>query len=387
MTPKRFGIIAEWNPFHKGHAAMIRNIKESMPEAALLAVISGSFVQRGEPSLFDKWSRARWAVQSGIDAVFELPLLFALQSADRFSEWGSRLLFSLGCNGIYFGTESLEREELLDAAAFSMTPRYTKALREALHEGLSYAQSAFSAMSIHSSRLAEELSKPNNLLGYRYTETILRNGYEMEIYVYHRDVAHNISASAARGDLLSCNTSPLIPPHVKEEAESLMESGNYTDFSRYEDACLLVSRLLTETDLAYSGLFKEGLEHKWYKESQNESYSLMLDQIKSKRYLYSRLKRTGAALLLSGRGKSPFSSAPCCSYARLLALRKEKSGLLASINIPLITSYAKALRTLPSPMAESLMLDGKGTDVRACFMKSASFRKSREDFYHSPEIL
>ena len=79
------GITAEWNPFHLGHAYMVEHLKREYPDARLLAVMSGPFVQRGEPALFDKWARASWAVQAGVDAVLELPGTAALQSADRFA--------------------------------------------------------------------------------------------------------------------------------------------------------------------------------------------------------------------------------------------------------------------------------------------------------------
>ena len=79
-----------------------------------------------------------------------------------------------------------------------------------------------------------------------------------------------------------------------------MKEGSFTDYHRYEEACLLTSRLLDEKALSSTGLFTEGLEHKWFRESQRVSYKDMLDHIKSKRYLYSRLKRIGAQLLIGG---------------------------------------------------------------------------------------
>lgn len=101
-------------------------------------------------------------------------------------------------------------------------------------------------MKSHSPFLADELSKPNNLLGFRYTETILRNHFPMEIDVVHRDMNHNISASEARKDLLLQSSGSLLPSRSAGEAESLIKSGHFSDFSRFEDACLLHARLLSE---------------------------------------------------------------------------------------------------------------------------------------------
>lgn len=382
------GITAEWNPFHLGHAAMIQEIKEQFPRASLVAVMSGSFVQRGEPALFDKWSRARWALEAGVHAIFELPVLYALQSADIFSSSAVTLLSHTGATHIAFGTESLSAEELKEAAQWATSPAYQEAFHQVLQTGISYGEAAHQAMAAFSTYLADELTKPNNLLGFRYTETILRNRYPMDIFVIHRDMEHNISATEAREELQQCKTTDLLPPYAKEEAVKAMTEGNYSDMTRYEDSCFLHSRCLSLNELQKSGLFREGLENKWYKESGASSYKTMLDGIKSKRYLYSRLKRIGAQLLLSPAGKpSPFVHLLPPGYLRLLGLQKEKSALLRTMTLPVFTSTAKALRTLPLEQKEIYELDIRATDLRAYMQASPAHRSGREDFYHSPVIL
>ncbi|MGN0953880.1 nucleotidyltransferase family protein [Dialister sp.] len=387
MGEKTIGIIAEWNPFHRGHEKMVQYLKDCFGDAFLMAVMSGPFVQRGEPSLFDPWIRARWAVECGVDAVFSFPVLCVLQSADRFAAFGVELLSSMGADSICFGTESLEKEELLEAASFSLTDSYSRTFHEALAQGLSYATASYEAMKNCSTYLADELSRPNNLLGFRYTETILRNRFSMDILVFHRDTDHDISASAARKELLQKNRSGLLPISFQKEAEALMQSGNCTDYSRYEDACLLASRLWDEKSLAETGLFSEGLEHKWFRETGQESYGIMLDHIKSKRYLYSRLKRLGAQLLLSGQGPSLFMHSSFPKYARLLSLRRKKSSALNHIAVPVYTSMAKAWKQADQDTRLSLEIDIRASDIRAFCQKSLRFRKSRQEFYHSPEIV
>lgn len=387
MSTLPTGIVAEWNPFHLGHEGMIRKLKEENPDTPLFAVMSGSFVQRGEPALFDPWTRAKWAVEAGADAVFELPVLASLQSADRFAEEGARLLFSLGCGAMYFGTESLEAEELEDAASYGLSPSWTDGLHRFLKEGLSYAQASAEAMRLHSPHLAEELTKPNNLLGYRYATAILSHHWPMALHVFHRDMDHNISATAARKELLEQGYSSLLPETAAEEAKELMGKGNFTDFHRYEEACLLTSRLMDERALAATGLFTEGLEHKWFKESQRTSYRDMLDHIKSKRYLYSRLKRTGAQLLIGGAGPSPFLSRTIPTYGRLLALRREKSGLLKNVSLPLITSMARALKTVPPEIRDSLLLDIRASDIRSWCLHGEPYRQARQEYYRSPVVV
>lgn len=388
--PAMIGIVAEWNPFHNGHAGMIHTIKHTYPHSSIVAVMSGSFVQRGEPALFDKWSRASWACRHGVDVVFELPVLSVLQSADRFAEAGARLLASFGCRAIAFSTESLNKKELEEAVSFSRSDEYHSTFKASLKTGHSYAQASYDAMEKHSPSLARELTKPNNLLGYRYLETILSYGLKMDIIVCHRDMKHNISASLIRKNILLHHDTTDLPCDEYAEVMGLLDEGNYTDYKRYEDACHLISRLYSLHKLSSSGLFKEGLENKWFRESQCNTYSEMLDSIKSKRYLYSRLRRIGACLLLTNEIPSPFAERNFPFYARLLAMKKEKSSLLKGIkqnDIPVITSIARGLKSLPAPLVKQLEMDISASDIRACCIDSEKKRSGREDFYHSPVII
>lgn len=387
-TSPLIGITAEWNPFHAGHAAMIDTIKKAHPKASLIAIMSGAFVQRGEPALFDKWTRARWAVRAGVDAVFEFPALYALQSADHFSRYAASLLHAMGANMIAFGAESLTKDELLTAARWAVSEDYEHLLHEKIASGLSYGEAAHEAMAAASPYLAGELTKPNNLLGFRYTETILRKHYDMDILVIPRDMEHPVSATSARRELLSQKRTALLSPAAEEEAARLMEEGRYTDPSRYEDCCHLLSRLMPREALQKTGLFKEGLEYKWEKESQRISYEEMLAATKSKRYLRSSLKRLGAELLLSPAAlPSPFLAPPAPSYARLLALRREKSALLRNLPLPIITSTAKALKTLPEEAAAMLEMDIRASDVQSFCQARMKYRKGKMDFYTSPVMV
>ena len=367
---------------------MIDIIKKAYPQAPLIAIMSGAFVQRGEPALFDKWTRAGWAVRSGVDAVFEFPALYALQSADRFSCHAASMLHAMGVNMIAFGAESLTKDELISAAGWAISEDYEHLLHERIADGLSYGEAAHEAMAAAFPYLADELTKPNNLLGFRYTETILRKHYDMDILVIPRDMEHPVSATSARRELLSQKRTALLSPPDAKQAAKLMEEGHYTDPARYEDCCHLLSRLMPLEALQATGLFKEGLEYKWAKESQRISYEEMLAATKSKRYLRSSLKRLGAELLLSPAAlSSPFLAPPDPSYARLLALKREKSALLRDLPLPIITSTAKAMKTLPKEAAAMLEMDIRACDVQSFCQKEKRYRKGKMDFYTSPVIV
>lgn len=382
------GIVAEWNPFHEGHARLLAAIREAHPGIPMACTMSGAFVQRGEPALFDKWSRAAWAVESGVSLAVELPAACVLQSADRFAEAGILLLSDLGCTHAAFGAETLGAGELNAVAEWTLSPRFLDAFHEGLRKGLPYSAAVNQAVTLKFPSLEADLSKPNNLLGIQYARTILAHGLAMQILPFRRDQSRPVSATAIRREI----TTGLAPSHIPEaerpSVEALLARGAFTDYCRYDDACLLAFRLTDRRRLAESGLFSEGLENRWDREMHRGSYEAMLSSIKSRRYLYSRLRRIGAALLLSPTTvPSPMARKQRAGYARLLALRKKDSALLRRARIPVVTSFAKAERTLPEELRGSLRLDGRASDVQAWCFRGEAERDGRPDYYRSPRIL
>lgn len=132
------GIIAEYNPFHKGHAHQLEALRQKYPEATLLVVMSGDFVQRGTPAIFSKFHRAQWAVMGGADIVFELPSMFAVSSAEYFASGGVRLLHALGCDAISFGANHTDVEDLVSIVKALDHPSTQESLRIFLTQGYSY---------------------------------------------------------------------------------------------------------------------------------------------------------------------------------------------------------------------------------------------------------
>lgn len=382
------GTTAEWNPFHSGHAHMIRSLKRLFPDAPIISAMSGSFVQRGEPSIFDKWTRAKWAVMSGVDAVIELPVLCALQSADKFTASSVSLLHNMGCTHIAFGAESLNSDILHNAAQWSLHPDFHLYFHQFLKEGLSYASAVTKSMEIRYPKISQELMRPNNLLGFLYIQAALKQNLPLSFIVIERNERYPASATTARKYLTAGKYYPLLPEEIQTEIHTLMNTGHILSYSRYEDACLLLGRLTEKKVLTNSQLFSEGLEHKWHKEIQQASLPQVFAAIKSKRYLYSRLKRIAASLLLSPElTPSPFSNPPSPQYARILALKNAKSFILNESKLPVITSTAKALRTLQGKALESFTIDLRATDIQSYCMKNKSFRTGRLDLYHSPIII
>ena len=327
------GIIAEWNPFHRGHLSLIRQVRERCGNAPVVSVMSGAFVQRGEPALFDKWTRARWAVRGGADAVIELPVRIVLQSADRFADGAVCLLGSLGCTHIAFGTESAEASDLEEASAWTETEIFSHDFLECLKSGLSYADSVTQAMKNHRPGLADALTEPNNMLGFQYVSAIRRRRLPLSVITVRRDAAHPVSAGG-------------------------------------------------------TGLFSEGLENRWARCMEAPSYPEALSRIKSRRYLFSRLKRTGACLLLGISGQAGQKGpVPCPGYARLLALRRTSSPVLRESRIPVIVRPARARHVLDPENLRSLLDDLRASDMQSFCFHGGPFRRGGEDYIHPPEII
>ena len=225
---KTIGIIAEYNPFHKGHAHQLQELRRIYPDATLLVVMSGDFVQRGTPAIFSKFHRAQWAVMGGADIVFELPSMFAVSSAEYFASGGIRLLHALGCDSISFGTSHTQVEDLVSVAKALDHPSTQELLRTFLSQGYSYgtalrkalqtfysantsfytdetlakhtSDSRLSATEQPSSRIlslenSNDMSllnnDPNTILGIEYIRALHRYHVDLDIIPVERTSSHH----------------------------------------------------------------------------------------------------------------------------------------------------------------------------------------------------
>ena len=194
---KAAGIITELNPFHSGHAHLIREARRLSGADFVVTVMSGDFVQRGEPAVFDKYTRTRQALEGGADLVFELPVRFCLSSAGDFALGGILALSSLGfVNDLYFGSECGELEPLMQTAEILYQESseghtgYSLALQSALKHGLSYPAARAHAMSQVTSVAREILEEPNNILGIEYCHALLKLNSSIVPHTIPREGQH-----------------------------------------------------------------------------------------------------------------------------------------------------------------------------------------------------
>ena len=314
------GVICEYNPFHLGHARQLELLRQKLgPETAIVCLMSGNYVQRGEPAIFDKCVRARAAVEAGADLVLELPVTAVLRSAEGFAAEGVRILSALGCGFLGFGCESGDGDASLRAAEASCMPEFEQALHTNMQTGLSYAaarQRALEALG----QDGQLLMKPNDILAFEYCRALLTQNSPMrplavlrpgDYHAYTPD-AENPSATAVRRLILSGGDWRRYVP-----AECLYEEAAPHALIWGERAMLARLRGLEKQDWARAAHGSEGLWSKVWRAVQTQpDYESILAAAKSRRYPRTRLQRL---LLCAYLGISEESLRQTPPYVRVLA--------------------------------------------------------------------
>ena len=211
------GIVAEFNSFHGGHGYLIEKIKEKYPDSLLISVMSGNFVQRGEPALYDKWKRSRVAVENGIDLVVQLPTRFSNASSYFFSYGAIEILNSLGVNTIAFGSEIGDLNKILEIAnvLYDNSSQLNEYAASKVKDGISFPKARDEFLRnrlVHSnvfleSNFSEKFSiAPNDILGIDYILSSKKISYDGDFFVVKRiGLEHNLSASIIRDNFYSQN--------------------------------------------------------------------------------------------------------------------------------------------------------------------------------------
>ena len=287
------GIICEYNTLHLGHQKQIRYLKQE--NSAVVCVMSGNFVQRGHPAIFDKMVRAEAAVRCGADLVLELPVTAALSSAEGFAAKGVQIL-SPFCDRLCFGAEDAAGDQLMNTAKALLSDDFKTALRHELDNGLSFPaarQNALRNLGFHGTIL----EKPNNILAVEYCKAIISQNSMMKPWPilrngdYHNPQAdpENPSATALR-TLIGCNDS--WESYVPANAYACFHGATVHTLELGERAIL--GRLRTMTDAEFEALpyGSEGLWRKLMHAARNECHlEDILTATKSKRYTRTRLDR------------------------------------------------------------------------------------------------
>ena len=326
---KIVGIICEYNPFHNGHARQFRLIRKLMGEdTAIVCAMSGNYVQRGSPAVFDKMLRARAAVECGADLVVELPVQTALSSAEGFAAGGVRILSKL-CTHLCFGSETGDAEKIMSTAKTLLSPDFPPALRAYLDTGLSFPAARQKALESLGSA-GSLLARPNDILAVEYCKAILAQGSGLEIFPLRRGgdyhapspEAEEPSATSLR-NLLSSGED--IAPYTPA-AECFAGAAIHT-LQVGETAILYRLRTMTDEEFEALPYGSEGLWRKLMHESRRRnSLEDILSAVKSKRYTRTRLDRMVLCAFL-GIDRELLNTPP--EYTRVLAFNDRGRAILA----------------------------------------------------------
>ncbi len=365
---KVIGVIAEYNPFHNGHKYLIEQIKDKYPLSIIIVVMSGNFMQRGNPAIINKWDRTEICLKENIDLVVELPFVFATQSADFFAKGAISILKELKIDTLVFGSEEDNLENLMLLAKTQLEEEHFDLLaRSYIKDGFNYPTA---------------LSKA--LLDITGISTTLPNNIEVEIVrrtnSYHDeklDILSNISsATSIRKALLEDkNIKEQVPdstlPYLKGQ---LHFQDDYFKFLKY--------KISLDEDLSiYHGVV-EGIDHKIKKAIKTSSnYEELISKVKSKRYTYNRINRM-LLYILVGFTKEKAKMMTDIEYIRVLGFndigKEYLNSIKKEVNLPIISNFS-------SRLSDMLNLELQISSIYASILDEENKRKlTEEEFKHHP---
>ncbi len=285
------GIVCEYDPFHNGHKYQIDKIKEQYNDSIIIAIMSSSCTQRGNISIVNKWNKTRSALLNGIDIVLELPYIYTTQSSDIFAHYSIYYLNKLGINTLCFGSESNNKDVLLNNAKIQLyNKEFDILVQKYMYDGINYPTALNNALNDLG---GTTINEPNDLLALSYIKEILNNKYDIDIFNIKRtnnyhDISSNdeiISSSNIRNKLKNDeDISSYVPSNT-------IKFINYKDYeSKYFE--LLKYKIINEDNLDKYLDVDEGLSTR-IKKSIKNSFNIeeLIQNIKTKRYTYNKINR------------------------------------------------------------------------------------------------
>ena len=396
------GVVCEYNPFHNGHARHLDLSRLAVePEAPVICVMSGDFVQRGEAAIYSKYARAEAACRCGANLVIELPLPWALSSAEGFARGAVGLLSMLGATELAFGSETGELEDLEHLAQTILDPELQQEVKQLMAEDgtLSYATARQWAAAERLGATADLLSMPNNILAVEYLKAIYSMNLPLNPLAVRRvgsghdqtgDGSSYYSASEVRQIIASERSiSHAVPAEAAEVYARERKAGREIREKGFlEMAILSRLRMLTESDYLALPDAADGMGRRLFRAVRTEtSYDAVLAAAKTKRYALSRIRRMCMCACLGireGMAKNPVP------YARVLAADWKGRDLLREISdagkIPLVTKPASVRRY--SKSCQGLFaLDSYAHDFYVLGYPAERERRPGEDWRTGPKIL
>lgn len=365
-------IIAEYNPFHNGHKFHLRSAKKTTGSDYVFAVMSPSFVQRGESAVYDKWTRTRATLRCGADMVIELPVIYSTASAENFARGAIKIITESGiADNLAFGAETNDLSALSAAAELLVNPTesFNETLKSELSKGVSFPVARATAFSTETGKNPDILGTSNNILAVEYIKALKmfssgikpvitkRTGSEYNSDKINGTIA---SASAVRKVIYKGKTN-LVAQTVPPECFDLYEKAVPIFMDQYSDAMAYLLRTMTADDLREISGISEGLENRILKTVGN-SYKItdICAELKTKRYTHTRLMRILCHILLgiTKEQEQIFSPIEFQPYIRVLGFRKSAESLVSALchksNVPVVINVSRDERNL-SDLQKSLL--------------------------------
>ncbi len=409
------GIIAEYNPFHNGHAYHIRKAKELANAEYAVVVMSGDFVQRGSPAIYDKYTRTAMALSCGADLVLEIPSVFASSSAEDFASCAVALLNGLGAvDSLCFGSESGDMEKLSAIATILANEPaiYSEELRIQLKKGATFPEARNTAL-VKNGAVREEdasiLASPNNILGIEYLKaiyrqnasliplTIARNGSDYHDPLLTPDrfcSATGLRKALKESARLSCEETifDYVPEPVKLK---ILESKPlyYDDFNLLLNAALLRLSMEGIPFQSFADVSDELAARITKRLPDYHTFEEKINQLKTRQYTYTRISRALLHILLGTTNQLTAAGrqAGYAPYARILGFKKASVPLMGEIkkrgSIPLIAKTAGAETGFTGAAAAMLRHDFYSSHIYQTVLQAKYDIKVKNEFTQSVVIL
>lgn len=363
---KACGIVAEYNPLHTGHVYQMNKARQISQADCIIVVMSGNFVQRGEPAVIDKYARTRAALKAGADIVIELPVYYALSSAENFARGAVLTLNEMKAASICFGaeTDNADRLAKISHAIISESPEYKAILNKALAKGLSYPAARQTALLEYLPECKDIISGSNNILAIEYIKTILGNNLNMTYYPVLREGAgynddtDNAEFASAFGirkmlmsdehDRLKTYLTPVMYEEISNSKNCPLFPDDFSNIFNHKMLFLKQQCNINHTDFAeklaeYEDITAELANRFAAAFTGRDNIAEFAMKVKSKNIVYSRICRCIMHIILEIR-KSMSDFYNNIPYIRLLGFNKTGQLYLGSIkkelDVPFITKAA-----------------------------------------------
>ena len=416
------GLIVEYNPFHNGHKYHLEKSKEITNATHTVAIMSGSFLQRGEPALFDKYTRAEMAVKNGVDLVIELPTLYACQSAEIFSHGAVATLNSLNCvNSLCFGSEegNIDILQTISEILVKEPSDFKTTLKNFLDEGIVFPVARSKALyeyiknnhllELSKDELQQVLNSSNNILGIEYIKSLIKLNSSIKPYTITRiaskynstDIESNICSATAIRNSLKDNTDlklieNVVPLHTFNEINHKINT-NFNPVFDYMFYDLLSSTIIRDVDnLTKYFEVNEGIENKIYSNVfTSKNLEELINSTKSKRYTMTKIKRTLNNILLGINRDDVIKVKDLdrVPYIRILAFNNKGREIIKKIktssDIEIITKFSK-ISHVDDPIFDTLIkYDLKSSNMYNLiyYKNNRNLLKGPMDYYLSPKYL